>query len=973
MNKKFTMVCASLLLASAFSVNAQTTPEAPAKSEPVVVEYAANPKANQIKAINLADGVKFYMVNDNQYYKVTPVTTKDGKSVVTLGPVSTTESKDASVFEIRNFKKNGGGSLVQLYVDGKLFVTNVDASAAVNKAKNLAELNNTFFLNEITTAFTQVKTTAALDGMQDVEFGAKPATTQLNYKEGNLKEYNAKSTTFSFDFSDSELVGNEFKNVIPVTLENDENNAKAGTYFVKGNGAKDFKPGDATTYKDVEILAINPSSRYGLNTTVNQEGYALYWMKAEKALTKAGVIVADSTSLGAFTSLMEKDQLNNAGVLSLKVKPDVDKNANKSEDDDVFKGVELSVAAVKASKTDTKAYVTTVSENTNWSVVKDAMLGDNTYLSASDFLKKDAINTVAILVVNGAPGASNYYKYVTLDANQNITYAPSSKLDFSMAHNQWIVTDFDGKYTLTLQNRLDANQKLELQLAKTETGYEVVDNDLTSKDEDGDVISAVVKFLPIETTATDGYMTLTDEQIKDGIKLSFAGKTDLAGEKEFFGVNTAEEEMIPALEASNIIVFEPVRNLTKDDKEVYVQGVEYAYLDANGDVKKKVAENNLVVPTYVLVVDRDDKGNITKRLDADYSVNDAQNNHVFAFAKNMAGNYSLVAVTDAEATVGEIAAADVIGVRYNASSDADSKGLEFATVGRYNADNVNIVFANVNVLSNVVLNNSLPAQQGHFTFDNERGSISMTDIKGINEGALATEGMVFWLDSVDTDAEMPAFYISRGIEGNEAARMYMYNTIDSAKVFDEASANYKYNDVYFYGEDAQKGQNPELKVGFAAATEEAGKDLADQFKFNITLKDAAVADEYILSSVKKISLPEVKDGEGNALIKDAQVYVSQKNGVVILTTVKDNAMAFTVNPAEAPTSNESVVASEVKVVANNGSVVVKNAAGKNVVVSTILGQVVANEVLTSDNATINVPAGIVVVAVDGESFKVNVK
>ena len=84
-------------------------------------------------------------------------------------------------------------------------------------------------------------------------------------------------------------------------------------------------------------------------------------------------------------------------------------------------------------------------------------------------------------------------------------------------------------------------------------------------------------------------------------------------------------------------------------------------------------------------------------------------------------------------------------------------------------------------------------------------------------------------------------------------------------------------------------------------------------------------------------------------------------------------MVFTVNPAEAPTSNESVVASEVKVVANNGSVVVKNAAGKNVVVSTILGQVVANEVLTSDNATINVPAGIVVVAVDGESFKVNVK
>ncbi|MDY6253577.1 MAG: DUF6383 domain-containing protein [Bacteroidales bacterium] len=42
-------------------------------------------------------------------------------------------------------------------------------------------------------------------------------------------------------------------------------------------------------------------------------------------------------------------------------------------------------------------------------------------------------------------------------------------------------------------------------------------------------------------------------------------------------------------------------------------------------------------------------------------------------------------------------------------------------------------------------------------------------------------------------------------------------------------------------------------------------------------------------------------------------------------------------------------------------------------VSTILGKVVANEVLTSDNATIAAPAGVVVVSVDGESFKVVVK
>ena len=61
------------------------------------------------------------------------------------------------------------------------------------------------------------------------------------------------------------------------------------------------------------------------------------------------------------------------------------------------------------------------------------------------------------------------------------------------------------------------------------------------------------------------------------------------------------------------------------------------------------------------------------------------------------------------------------------------------------------------------------------------------------------------------------------------------------------------------------------------------------------------------------------------------------------------------------------------VVATDGAVIVKGAEGKNVIVSTILGKVVANETINSDNETIAAPAGIVVVAVDGESFKVVVK
>ena len=69
---------------------------------------------------------------------------------------------------------------------------------------------------------------------------------------------------------------------------------------------------------------------------------------------------------------------------------------------------------------------------------------------------------------------------------------------------------------------------------------------------------------------------------------------------------------------------------------------------------------------------------------------------------------------------------------------------------------------------------------------------------------------------------------------------------------------------------------------------------------------------------------------------------------------------------EKPTDNEEIATSEVTVIAGVGQVTIANAAGKKVVVSNILGQTVANTVITSDNAVIAAPQGVVVVAVEGE-------
>ena len=86
-------------------------------------------------------------------------------------------------------------------------------------------------------------------------------------------------------------------------------------------------------------------------------------------------------------------------------------------------------------------------------------------------------------------------------------------------------------------------------------------------------------------------------------------------------------------------------------------------------------------------------------------------------------------------------------------------------------------------------------------------------------------------------------------------------------------------------------------------------------------------------------------------------------------TGDDNALIFNIEKGSADdmaTDNEEIAASSVTVIAGAGQITINGAAGKKVVVSNILGQVVANTVLTSDNATIAAPQGVVVVAVEGE-------
>ena len=111
------------------------------------------------------------------------------------------------------------------------------------------------------------------------------------------------------------------------------------------------------------------------------------------------------------------------------------------------------------------------------------------------------------------------------------------------------------------------------------------------------------------------------------------------------------------------------------------------------------------------------------------------------------------------------------------------------------------------------------------------------------------------------------------------------------------------------------------------------------------------------------------DGDVRPLTNGGWIKIQNGVPVIVAEDFEDAIQGdvFNADVAEGgATANDEITTSEVTIIAGEGNVTIANAAGKKVVVSNILGQVVATQVLTSDNAVIAAPQGVVVVAVEGE-------
>ena len=925
----------------------------------------------------LANGMKFYLkagwvTSGDAFATVKEVTLSDNKTKVwTIAGETETDIAKAAVFEVADFQKVGQKYTFTLKVDGKPIYlgtggtvsANVDAktitSTMIVASDKLAEL---------------AKITPVLDGDNVTENELSASTTSEEYSAEDLNDYNLNGFTFTFEAKEgTELEGNTFANPMYAV------NVGSDLYFVDVNGSdakalKALKEKASVTLSDLEnsklkVLALNSDSKYGTSGEKKT---------AYKILTIAGDKIGDDKNNDAKFTVTEFDQLANEGEFEIKA---------------TVSGTSYQIGAIRFTTSDTKTYVTTVDEADKAKIAK-ATLGTNSYLDASVLLKEDAMNVVNIYFTsnekswNDEEGAQReYHKYLVADGSSaGLVALAQNHVDFTSPLAQWIVSDFDGKYTFTLTNR-ETGKTLGLRLAEDgkEGGYEVVGTVTggytaisTGVTSSTPISGTSVKFNTIPTTQYDSYRLFTEEEMEAGIALVFSGKNAVIGERDYYA-SIANGKVVPSRKESEIALFYPERVKAAADpnkgKENYVLDInEYAYLNEDGEVA--TGKDTLIVPTYRLATAEDKYwgANASGSDDAKYALADAAVTAAteWAFVMTANGEYSLAEVkrgTNGSAQYSDVTASKVWGV----------KGVNTSTIGfnTYNHYNNGVVvdegFANLTILVNDNSDKShLVAESRHASFDNKLGSIAMQlNANGINEGILNSEGMVFWLDTVGN--ETPAFYISRGVEGQNE-RLFMYNATDSMKIFDEGEAQEYFNEAYVLeGTYDESGATPtgDAKVIFRPAV------LVDNDTLTTTVGDKLVSVVAKDADITKDQVDGLKafqfgicladeDVEGEYIVYNGSKYVYALNGKLGLTSDPQKAMVFTLGD-ETPTANEGVEVSEVKVIAGEGNVMIAGAQGKKVVISNILGQVVANTVIASDNATIAAPAGVVVVAVEGEA------
>ncbi|WP_293674611.1 DUF6383 domain-containing protein [uncultured Parabacteroides sp.] len=517
-----------------------------------------------------------------------------------------------------------------------------------------------------------------------------------------------------------------------------------------------------------------------------------------------------------------------------------------------------------------------------------------------------------------------------------------SNANLTLPAGQWLVSVADGNKIdlINLQNPLKKEEGAALYATANAGEYTVKGGSAL----DGKLI----KFVTIANPSLyNGYLNLDDKDL--------AGKTfKLSAKASLLGMDIVAYLKANTPSAGNVGVTQLEEEATEWAIEKMTEGVTeghsttdtlyitttYKSYDAEGALKEHKDEVIGIAFGYKLTAVGAADAN--SELKYDYSLGAADAGKTIMFKQVAAGKYAMVANTS-DANV----AVDDMNTKTNYAAIVSTTGILDNNTGDFSA-------AAQFTLTEVEPAPSFEATAEHVTFMvNGLNYVAMDkNFNGVvaNETselkAATAEDFTFWIDSINSDAVTPNFFISH-------AGMMMCDAQFVIDTIQAAEDNYDITAEEAEAMIAACKVSDRNRVKFVAAKRWAETDSL------IIAGDTAKADAAFMFSI-------VEDENGGYLLKNGTNYVGTINNQLVMTT-KDLATPVEVAAAEAPTANDAAPSvSEVKVIAQNGAVQIVGAQGKKVVVSNILGQTIANTVLTSSDATIAAPAGVVVVAVEGE-------
>ena len=609
---------------------------------------------------------------------------------------------------------------------------------------------------------------------------------------------------------------------------------------------------------------------------------------------------------------------------------------------------------------------------------------------ALDWLNANGMAAYNIQFVNTKDEvAEDMYLYCPAYGNE--AYAKGANfVDVNAPETQFVITDVNtDDNSLTFTNRANHNQSITVKLYEETDGvYSIAvaeddqNNDnfyVVSVDEKGNLNKGAKldihgQWAKITPATVDKFAGAWDVDNFTEVTMLFARDNTPTSNKLY--VHTTDDT---ALKVSNKLSDAVQFQLIKDKQPTYITNI-YAY--KSGDqVLYKSQGDTVAYYTYKLQAYKDGVAQANKYLtwnNTDFNLNKDGDNFIIKYNADAEDAVNLVKVEPGKTEGNRTGYDRQTFVAVNGWNTNRDKGIE-----AFNDKNIingtiteelqaNDVKTYLNIESPEV---SLDPTSTYVALKGEKGNyITMEE----DRDAIVASGepMTIRLFVTDADRQVPSFLVSTGWDNNSKERMFLFNPTDSVDYY---VAEGDYDKKYQWGEGLNKAI---FKEAFLDETQAAHDTLFTEIKGkNVAVSNVADNNKNVQAGLDKFKFQIVlaEDEDNLYWIRQNGEYLVSINGKLAFTEgtelYRQEALKVEVETMDSPTANEGInAASEaVKVIATDGAVIVKGAEGKNVIVSTILGKVVANEVINSDNETIAAPAGIVVVSVDGESFKVAVK